>query len=148
MTAAASQWGGFLFLLFAFLCISFKGISFPFKIHTAKRLNKSATRQIFHHVLKTPSLVVLYVYATAFHTILPLKQDVKRTEMLFGCGLSFSTSSVRRPAALSSVEHVYLAFDVLWLVTSYITTWSPWVTLKDLSCVKWEALACRLLATE
>lgn len=34
--------GAFLFLFFAFLCISFKGISFPFKNHTAKRLNKSA----------------------------------------------------------------------------------------------------------
>lgn len=140
---AASHWGALLFLFFAFLCISFKGISFPFKIHTAKRLNKSTTRQIFHHVLKPPSPVVLYVYATVFHTILPLKQDVRRTEKLFGCDLSFLTSSVSRPAVLSSVE-----FDVLWLVTSYITTWSPWVALKDLSCVKWETLACRLLAIE
>ncbi len=71
--------GAFLFLFFAFLCISFKGILFPFKIHTAKRLNKSATCQIFHHVLKTPPPMVLYVYAIVFHTILPLKQDVRRT---------------------------------------------------------------------
>lgn len=62
---------------------------------------------------ENPSPAVLYVYATAFHTFLPLKQDVRRTEMLFGCGLSFLTSSVSRPAVLSSVEHVYLAFDVL-----------------------------------
>lgn len=67
--------GAFLFLFFAFLCISFKGISFPFKNHTAKRLNKSARYFIMSW---KPLPMVLYVYAIVFHTILPLKQDVRR----------------------------------------------------------------------